>query len=43
MIRRLRIYLACRKLERLLAKRRASFEHQDYLRRRAAALRGRAT
>lgn len=38
MIRRFRIYLAGRKLQRLLEKRRASFAHQDFLRRRKAAL-----
>jgi hypothetical protein len=35
-----RTYLAKRKLDRLVRKRRQSFEVQDYARRRAAALRG---
>lgn len=42
MIRLAKIYLARRKLEKLLRKRRESFEHQQYLKHRAAALKGRA-
>jgi hypothetical protein len=38
MIRTIRMWLAIRKLNRLVAKRRASFETQDYARRRAAML-----
>lgn len=38
MIRAFRTYLARRKLEKLIAKRRQSFECQDYARRREAAL-----
>jgi hypothetical protein len=41
MIRALRIWSARRKLERLLRERLQSYEFQDYLRRRDAALRGR--
>lgn len=40
MIRRLRIWRAQRKLEKLLAKRLQSYEHRRYLERRQAALRG---
>ena len=36
-----RSYLACRRLNKLVNKRRQSFEIQDYRRRRAAALRSR--
>lgn len=38
MIRRIRIYLAARKLERLVRRQRASFETRDFARRRAAML-----
>jgi hypothetical protein len=40
MIRALRIWAARRKLEKLLRQRRSSFEHQSYIRRREAALKG---
>jgi hypothetical protein len=42
MIRLVRQYLAKRKLDKLVRQRLQSFEHQDFLRRRAAALKGRA-
>ena len=38
MIRRFRIWKAQRRLARLLEQRKATFEHQDYLKRRKAAL-----
>lgn len=41
MIRLLKQHLAKRKLDKLVRARLASFEHQDFLKRRAAALRGR--
>jgi hypothetical protein len=41
MIRAFRVWAARRKLEKLLRQRRGSFQFQDYLRRRDAALRGR--
>jgi hypothetical protein len=37
-IRSLRIWLACRRLQRLVERRMSSFEIQDFRRRRAAAL-----
>ena len=40
MIRLLKMHLAKRKLDKLVRQRLQSFEHQSYLRRRAAALRG---
>ena len=40
MIRYIRTWLAVRRLNRLVEKRRQSFEILDYKRRRAAALRG---
>jgi hypothetical protein len=40
MIRFIRQWFAVRRLNKLIAKRRASFEVQDYRRRRQAALRG---
>jgi hypothetical protein len=41
MIRSVRIWLACRRLQRLVDQRRNSFEAEQYRRRRAAALKGR--
>jgi hypothetical protein len=38
MIRALRIWLACRRLNRLVARQRAKFEIRDYAKRRAAML-----
>jgi hypothetical protein len=40
LIQRIRIWSARRKLEKLLRQRRSSFEHQSYIRRREAALKG---
>lgn len=40
MIRFIRRYLACRKLDRIVRERRESFECEQYRRRRAAALKG---
>ena len=40
MLRYIRTWLAVRRLNRLVVKRRQSFEIMDYKRRRAAALRG---
>jgi hypothetical protein len=42
MIRFIRTYLAKRRLERITQERRDSFETEQYRRRRAAALKGRA-
>jgi hypothetical protein len=38
-----RQWLACRRLAKLVAKQRKSFEVKDYAKRRAAALKGRAS
>lgn len=40
---RLKQWLACRKLNKLVAARRNSFECQDFAKRRAAALKARRT
>jgi hypothetical protein len=42
MLERFRVWLACRRLEKLIKARQASFEVQDYRKRRAAALKARA-
>jgi hypothetical protein len=42
MIRELRIRWYCYRLQRLIDRKRRSFEVQDYAKRRSAALRGRA-
>jgi hypothetical protein len=42
MIRAFRIYLASKRLQRIVERRRTSFEVQDFRKRRAAALKRRA-
>jgi hypothetical protein len=43
MIRLLKQYIACRRLNKLVSKQRQSFECEQYRRHRAAALKGRRT